>query len=300
MIDATAQLQPYWNEIRITYIEPVLTYSDRLAQTRQAMHEYAVILVRTEDHQLSDQVLECTSWTTATSDVRSVFDAVQFYGGGFGPVAMGAALQQVVYLQGLPSLLPQAQQAIGDAESAGQPPYLPCHCVLVSASPPDRRLVCIPGLVNPSPLKATMPFHHHPTNLLRLLPRERCVQITLLLVMQPSYALDSTTWVSSASGQLAHDLLGSEQQRLTSAMLHSNNYAVVRKEGLLLVDRLSFLAPAPLRSWDAHRQLPCGLTPHAHAMWPLQKALGRAHHIWYLITDWEFGKAIAKLQQQSA
>lgn len=231
IIDSTALLQPHWNELRTQYIEPILTYSDKYANNekygKMPFHEFALIFVRTHD-QLSDQVMECTPWTLVTSDIRTALDAVQFYGGGFGPIAIGAALQQLTYLQELPSQLSQAQQVISSAAAAGQPPYLPCYCILVSASPADHRMVYVPGVINPAPIRPTLAFHHNISGLFKLLPVQRNINFALLVVMLPGYGgVDTPGWTTHGSGQLLQALYGSETQRASTTALSSHNYGMV-------------------------------------------------------------------------
>jgi hypothetical protein len=147
VIEATASMHPYWSELRASYLDPILRVVERKANYGPV--ELSLVLMYTRDH-TSEQAVESSMWCTSVSSMRTLLDGVQFFGGGYGAVALSAALEQVVYLQGLPSQL----------ASAPRDTLLPCQCVVVGFGMPDKRACCVPGLTNPNPIKPNLPHHH--------------------------------------------------------------------------------------------------------------------------------------------
>ncbi|GIL69458.1 hypothetical protein Vretifemale_365 [Volvox reticuliferus] len=167
MIEATASMLQYWHNLRTLYVELLLRYIDKGTFGRV---ELAVVLVGVSDG-TSDQPVDGTMWTSSVSEIRSTLDAIQFAGGGFGPIALAQALAQVIYLQTLPSSMPvSAPLPGGGSAPAPADPVVPCYCLLLVYSPPDQLPVYVPGLNNPS---ATRPgaAHMHTFNSLA-----RCVR----------------------------------------------------------------------------------------------------------------------------
>lgn len=81
------------------------------------------------------------------SEVRSQLDAVQFAGGGFGPIALTQALAHVIYLQTLPSSFPVSPPLPGGGSlPAPADPVVKCHVLMLVASPADQLPVHVPGL----------------------------------------------------------------------------------------------------------------------------------------------------------
>ncbi|GFR46808.1 hypothetical protein Agub_g8441, partial [Astrephomene gubernaculifera] len=147
VIEATAAMLHFWHNLRTLYVELLLNHIGKNAFGRVEM---AVVLVGAPDW-TSDQPVDSTPWTSSVSEIRSVLDAIQFAGGGFGPIALSQALAHVIYLQTLPSSMPvSAPLPGGGSPPPPAEPVVPCYCLLLVTSPADQLPVYVPGLPNPA------------------------------------------------------------------------------------------------------------------------------------------------------
>ena len=175
LVECTAALLPFWHNLRAVYVEPMLTFVDRqMAGTV----EMALVLVQASDHTSDHPVDSSGGWTTSVSELRSMLDALQFVGGGFGSIALMQGLAQVVYLQSLPSslsgaaaqLASQAAAPGADAQqpAAGAAGSVPCFCLQVCVSPYDRTPAFVPGVPRrPAPARPALTYMHDYQTLLR-------------------------------------------------------------------------------------------------------------------------------------
>lgn len=179
LIEATAAMQQFWHTMRTLFVEPLLRYIDKGQFGRV---ELAVVLVSAPDL-TGDQPVDGTCWTTSVSDVRSMLDAVQFAGGGFGAVALGQALAQVVYLQTLPSSMPvSAPLPSGGSPPLPADPVVPCHCLMLLASPQDHLPVYVPGLRNPAASRPGLAHMHSVQSLMREVQKSYNMHLSLVVI----------------------------------------------------------------------------------------------------------------------
>ncbi|KXZ54434.1 hypothetical protein GPECTOR_5g87 [Gonium pectorale] len=182
----------YWHNMRALYVEPLLRNIDRGYVGRV---ELALVLAGAADW-TSDQPVDGTTWTSSVSELRSALDAVQFAGGGFGPIALSQALAHVIYLQTLPSSMPVSPPLPGGGSlPAPADPAVPCYVMLLLVSPADQLPVHVPGLTNPMAPRLGNGCMHTFQSLFRTVQQSYNMHLSVVVVHTRDMALTSKDYV---------------------------------------------------------------------------------------------------------